>query len=378
MIEEVAMNGQEAASPRALPTVGLVAPLPPQVGGVPSVAGWLLDNASGIGCTYVTFDLWRPPGGDSGGRVTAEAVRIQAGNLVRFLRWIPCSPHVVHYCVSANRTGLARDLLFLALLRGTGRSAIAHVHGGSDLEQALSSPLYLRALRLLPRLCEAVVAIAPSVTRLLGSLGISATTIMNPVRIEESSPRPLRRPGPLRLLFVGAYGDAKGTSDLVVALAQARARGVHASLRVVGKPQYLHEHAPLSRRITALGVDDAIDFVGILTPDSLRREYRDADLLCLPSRREGLPMVVLEAMACGLPVLASEVGAVPDVVVDGITGVLVQPGDIAALERAIAWFAANPEHRERMGIASKRRVLSVSGAVAVTADWRALYDRLER
>ena len=101
-------------------TVGLVAPLPPQVGGVAGFAEWLLAHEGEIGCRFDAFDLWRPETGEVGGRMSLDAVGIQARVLPRFLRWARKAPRLVHYSVSHTATGLARDLLFLPSSRPGG------------------------------------------------------------------------------------------------------------------------------------------------------------------------------------------------------------------------------------------------------------------
>jgi glycosyltransferase involved in cell wall biosynthesis len=344
-----------AGPPTGRPRVGLVAPLPPQIGGVPSVAGWLLDNEALIGCTYVPFDLWRPPGSESGGRLTARTLALQAFNLVRFVRWLPRAPRLVHYCVSANPTGLARDLTFVALLRAAGRTTIAHVHNGTELVRARRSPLYGRTLRLLARVSGSVVAVAPSLAADLGRIGVEATPIMNPVRFDSARGRSPRSKGSLRVLFVGAYSEAKGVGDLVRALGAVRARGTDATLRIVGRPRYAEDERALRTLVSELGVTAAVELVGPLDPESVRSEYDAADVFALPSRSEGLPMSVLEAMACGLPVVATRIGGVPDVVADGRTGLLVEPGDVRGIEHALRDLAGRPARRVRMGEAGRRR-----------------------
>src|SRR3954465_13082921 len=94
--------------------VGLVAPLPPQVGGVTTVATWLLGHQEEIGCEYVLFDLWRPAGGPAGGRFALRAVPRQVRAAFRFARWLATAPRVLHYCVSCSAVGLSRDLLLVA------------------------------------------------------------------------------------------------------------------------------------------------------------------------------------------------------------------------------------------------------------------------
>jgi glycosyltransferase involved in cell wall biosynthesis len=382
---ETALDGWEGAlaeaarshAPHGAPEIGLIAALPPQVGGVPSVAGWLIDNGERVGRRYVPFDLWRPPGGDSGGRLTIDAARLQARNAVRFVRWLPRSPRHIHYCVSANPTGIARDLVFLALLRMARRKTVVHVHSGSELQRAETSRLLRGAVRLLSRVSETVVAVSPSLADTLGRIGVPATTIMNPVRLEAPERPVPAAPRELRVLFVGAYGEGKGVLDLLQALAAVRARAVDATLLIAGKPRYAGDDVLVRQSVVELGLGAAVDFAGVLPPERLRGEYLSADVLCLPSLSEGLPMAVLEAMACGLPVLATRVGGVPDVVVDGETGVLVEPGDVRGIERGLAELAADPIRRARMGEEARRRVLQTSGEATVAAGWRTVYDRLE-
>src|SRR5918995_1753822 len=113
--------------------VGLIAQFPPQTGGVSAFAAWLLENAAATGARYRPFALEPPAAGRSSRQLTAASLATQARNLRRFLVWRRGAPRLVHFCVAGNPTGLARDLMILALLRASGRRAIAHVHQATDL-----------------------------------------------------------------------------------------------------------------------------------------------------------------------------------------------------------------------------------------------------
>jgi glycosyltransferase involved in cell wall biosynthesis len=102
---------------------------------------------------------------------------------------------------------------------------------------------------------------------------------------------------------------------------------------------------------------------------------RKIDALLLSSRSEGTPLVVLEAMGHGRPVVATRVGGVPQQVDDGVTGMLVPAGDHAALGRALAWMADHPEDRLAMGRASRRRVIRGFSLDHLTGQVEEAYSR---
>jgi glycosyltransferase involved in cell wall biosynthesis len=343
---------------------------------VASVAEWLLGHEEEIGCAYVAFDLQRPPSEEMGGRLRLRAVPRQLRQLARFVRWMRRTPLIVHYCLSTSRTGLPRDALYVALLRLFGRQTIAHVHGAALVDAA---ELRFRSalLRLVGRSTVERVAISPTSARVLEGLGISSRCILNPLRFEPEESAGANAGGrALELLFVGAYGRRKGCPELIDALARARASGLDVRLRIVGKEDHKGEDDALRSRIRAHDLDGAVEFAGVRTASEMPSAYRDADAICLPSRQEGLPMALLEAMAFGLPVLATPVGGIPDLVADGDTGLLVAPGNVEELANAIATLAGDRQLRRQMGERARARVLGLAGSSVIAARWRELYREL--
>jgi glycosyltransferase involved in cell wall biosynthesis len=102
----------------------------------------------------------------------------------------------------------------------------------------------------------------------------------------------------------------------------------------------------------------------------------DSDLVVLPSRYEAFPNVVLEAYACSKPVVASNVGAIPDIVLHGETGLLFQAGDVKGLANAIAYMLANPEESERMGCNARRLVEEKFSIDRVVTQLEILYEKV--
>src|SRR5439155_8368015 len=161
------------------PGIGLVAPLPPQIGGVASFAEWLFAHEDELGCRYEPFDLWRHPEDEVGGRLTPRATVRQVRLVARFARWLRSAPPLTHYCVSWTPTGLARDLLLLTLLRLSRRRAIGHVHVVADIDRRRAL-----ALRALARLTCELVTTTETAAKSLAAAGAPARWISNPLRIQ--------------------------------------------------------------------------------------------------------------------------------------------------------------------------------------------------
>jgi len=153
------------------------------------------------------------------------------------------------------------------------------------------------------------------------------------------------------LIVTSRLHPAKGHRVLVEALAKLRGPFPRLRLVIVGDGV---ERPKLEEQARALGLGDAVIFTGFRS--DVTDLLRAADLFVLPSLLEGMPNTALEAMAVGLPVVASAVDGVPEVVVDGVTGLLVSPGDPDFLHGAIARVLAERELAEAMGQAGRQRV----------------------
>ena len=134
--------------------------------------------------------------------------------------------------------------------------------------------------------------------------------------------------------------------------------------REVGEPT---ERERLRHTVIDLGLADHVELSEPVGSDAVARRLRDSDVLLLPSLDEGLPTVVLEAMACGVPVVATDCGGVSEAISDGVEGLLVAPRDSAGLAEALARLWHDPKMRARMGAAGRRTATS---RFTLEANWR--------
>ncbi|MFI5374600.1 MAG: glycosyltransferase family 4 protein [Candidatus Rokuibacteriota bacterium] len=165
-----------------------------------------------------------------------------------------------------------------------------------------------------------------------------------------------RRPrgGPVVLCVARMY-PRKRIGDLLLAADILRARGPGLQVRVVGRGP---EWPALSRLHAELGLGDSVALLGDLTRERLAEEYVNATVFCLPSVQEGFGIVFLEAMAAELPVVACRVAAIPEVVQDGVTGLLTAPRSPGELAAAVERLIADPALARGMGREGRRRALA--------------------
>jgi glycosyltransferase involved in cell wall biosynthesis len=210
--------------------------------------------------------------------------------------------------------------------------------------------------------------------RLPGSAGARVVVMpfgVDPGRMTPAAPPPAGDTGGVRLISVGRLVWQKAYPLLLRACARLRERGVDLRLTIIGEGE---ERQALETLRDQLGLRDRVDLPGALAAAQVATALRAADLFVLSSVSEGFGMVLLEAMACGLPVVAPELNGLPEVVTDGDDGLLFRPGSDEALARAIEALVADPARRRHMGEAGLRKVLAFHRA----GDRVARFDRLLR
>jgi colanic acid/amylovoran biosynthesis glycosyltransferase len=171
---------------------------------------------------------------------------------------------------------------------------------------------------------------------------------------EHFAPPASRTDGPgFRLLSIGRLTRDKGQEHLLEAVARARAEGHPVSLTLLGEGP---RRGALERLAVVLGIADVVAMPGAVSQNEIRTAYASADAFCLSSFAEGVPVVLMEAMAMELPVVAPRLMGIPELVEHMQTGLLITPGRADVLAEALGHLAESAELRARLGKAGRARV----------------------
>jgi glycosyltransferase involved in cell wall biosynthesis len=180
-----------------------------------------------------------------------------------------------------------------------------------------------------------------------------------------------RAPERGRLLFAGRVIKRKGVVDLVRAMALND--GFPSTLVIAGGAPDRSYEVLVRQEVARLGLADQVQFAGLLSENALLDEFRRAEALVLPSYQETAPMVIQQAMAAGLPVLASNICGIPYQIKHGATGLLFDAGNIPQLASLIARLEAEPSLSQVLGRAAKASAVSRYHATTVARATRAAY-----
>ena len=184
---------------------------------------------------------------------------------------------------------------------------------------------------------------------------------------------------PVRVLYVSRLEARKGTLTLLDAVPGIVSAFPNVEFLIAGKDR---PDAPGGQRFadyfrTAYGsFAKHVTFLGFVPDDELRRLYQECDVFAVPSNYESFGLVFLEAMSWGKPVVGCRAGGMPEVVADGETGFLVEPGDVAGLGDALARLCADPDLRARLGQNARRRAVEHFARSRMAADTLALLNEV--
>jgi colanic acid/amylovoran biosynthesis glycosyltransferase len=175
------------------------------------------------------------------------------------------------------------------------------------------------------------------------------------VNTAEFSPKPIRHaPEPFSILCVGRLVPAKGQHQLIDAVERLAGQGRRVRLHLVGAGP---DDASLRQRVLQFENPGTVVFEGPVNHDRIRTLYDVADLFCIPSFAEGIPIVLMEAMASGVPCVTTQIAGIPELIRSGLDGLLVAPSDLDGLTEALATLMDDEALRNRISKSGRQRIL---------------------
>jgi len=309
---------------------------------------------------------------------------ISVARIARLIREV--RPHILHtHTAKAGAVGRTA-----AVLAGEARPPIVvHTFHGHVLRgyfDPARTAVYREVERSLARVTTRLVAVSPEVRDDLVELGVAPADRFSVIRLGIDLDRRIvegtSEGSELRGVFglpeeafvvgwIGRMTTIKHLPDVVAAVARLRERGVDARLCLVGDGP---DREAVEKQAHELGIARSTLFLGYQR--DIAPYYRLFDVLLLPSGNEGTPVVAIESLAAGTPVVATRVGGVPDVVSDGVDGLLARVGDVDGLVDALERLAHDPALREEMGRAGRERTLPRYRVERLVDDVDELYREL--
>jgi glycosyltransferase involved in cell wall biosynthesis len=340
----------DAPSGAPRPRVALVGPRADSRGGVAGTVRLLHNSRLAADFRLMTVSTYQD------GTIVRKA--LAAGRGLALLAWLCASRRVdlVHFHASAG-SSLLRKTAGVAVARVARVPVVFHAHGGQIVreERELNGPLgrlQRRALRWALRSSDAVVALTPrsrrslaARTRIRRSCVIPNAPDLPALAGRETSGRNRH------VLFLGHLYRDKGVYELLDAF--ARLRSARPGLRLVMAGEGA-EARRLRYEANRLGLSEAVELPGWVGSGEKAELLAKAACLALPSHDEGFPLALLEAMLAGVPVVATSVGGVPEIVEDGRHALLVAPHDPDALAAALARVIDDPKLAMRLSEAASR------------------------
>jgi len=266
-------------------------------------------------------------------------------------------PNLVYVHLGSNAS-LYRESIFIFLAKLFGKKVITHFHAGDvDNYYPFQSKIGQKFIQTALGLSDSFIAVSQESAKQLRDItqsqNISVITNAIDTSVFNGKKKSLTDdPGgdAVRLLFVGAVGKLKGEKDLIKALALLRDNKPNLKISFLG---YGAEN--LKDYCERFEVGNLVEYLGAVPLNERIEFFRRSDIFVLPTYAEAMPMSVIEAMAAGLPVISTRVGGIPELIEDGVDGILFAPGDVGALAEKISFLLNNKDTRIRIGKKAKQK-----------------------
>ena len=272
-----------------------------------------------------------------------------------------------------------RKYLLHRLLKRFHKRDIIHLHG-SEFEEFYDSSGKgtKRCIRNLLRECDQVIVLGSYWASVVQTIQSAAKIAILPNAVELPTRMAHWQATPFRILYIGVLIPRKGISDLLYAFQSLRERMNSEQREIVLTIAGTGEQETELRSLCGkLHLNNSVSFAGWVDGEQKASLLAGSQCLVLPSYHEGLPVVLLEALSYGLPVVASDVGCVHDAVIDGYNGRLISPHALNELENALTDILSDPNQWEQMSLHGRQTVSRRFEETQFFRHLKELYDRLE-
>lgn len=306
---------------------------------------------------FIDTSARRRPGAETGNWSFSNLVSA-IGDCVRFSRLVVVFRPEICHIATAYGLSFLKHSVCIAIARLLGSKVLLHPHCSFYFLYERQGKAWQWFVRKVVGLCQGIVVLSnewnglqevvpdcriyylPNAINLLDYVDVGRE------KIESKSE------SPLHVLYLGHLGKEKGSFDLICAAKTVLGQEHGVVFDLVGQEQVIGDMKQLNTQVVDAGLEQFIHIQPAVTGAEKIKLFRSADIFVYPSYHEGMPMAVIEAMACGLPIIATQVGGLPDLVHPGLNGLLVPVGQPDQLANAIHQLVVNPQMRSSMRMGS--------------------------
>lgn len=356
--------------------VALLGPQLSAVSGVSTHLNQIFSSSLFKICNFKHFQV----GGEGRSESVFDKVwRLFSGPVFFFLFLLRHRPDIVQLNTSLEPKSFWRDLLFLCLAKLLRRRVVYQVHGGALPQDFFSGhPLLTKLLRWVLCWPDVVVLLAQSELEAYQRFVTKQRLVVIPNAIETDAlvQRPLDKvnQAQLHLVYVGRLAESKGVFEALEALSLLIKTGHDLRLTLAGGGP---DEARFKERVSSLALVNSVTFAGPLFGKAKDDLWCGSDIFVFPTyHREGLPYALLEAMAAGAVPVTTRVGAIPDVMVDGVHGRFVPTQNVQSLVQVLTDLDSDRTLLLSMARAGRQRVLQQYSVARMVADFEQLYKSI--
>lgn len=361
---------KEKARNKKILVVGMI---PPPIGGMSVYVQEMLNSGLKDRYQFLHFDISKKT---TANRSLITGIFYQFYLIFKFIITLAVkNPQIVHIHTCSYFTFWQNTVDVIIAKYIFRRKVILHIHGASfDRFYLSSSRIKKYALKTILKSTDQIIALSEYWREFFEhTVGLeNVITVFNGISTSNYQTHYSARwngmaHGDINILFVGEIGVRKGVFDIEKTVPLISQKTNDFLFTLAGKAPNQYQAKQENRHM---------QYVGEIAGERKYRYYQNADIFVLPSYAENLPLVILEAMASGLPVVATSVGGIPEIIKDGENGFLIQPGDYRGLAEKITYLIEHPDARKEMGRRNRELAIKQYDFSRVVDDLDRIYQSL--